>query len=96
MSAAARRSTPSAQAIEAQRLALDAEKTTLTGGVQVAVADFNTKASALDARVTDWNGRNAKLNDTGAELEAERKDWVKACADRRYREDDEKAIRAGK
>jgi len=29
-------------------------------------------------------------------LEAERKEWVTNCANRRYREDDETAIKSGK
>ncbi len=58
--------------------------------------DYNVKATALDTRVTDWNARNAKLNEANAAREAERKGWVTACSDRRYREDDEIAIRKGK
>ena len=56
---------------------------------------YNAKASALDARVSDWNARNNAWNDTSLALEAERKGWVRDCADRRYREDDESAIRRG-
>jgi hypothetical protein len=50
----------------------------------------------VDARIAAWNERNGQWNDTSNALEAERKGWVTACADRRYREDDENAIRRGK
>ena len=54
------------EAVEVQRAGLDAEKGPLSEAAQAAVADFNAKATALDTRVTDWNSRNAKLNDAGA------------------------------
>jgi hypothetical protein len=46
--------------------------------------------------VQEWNTRNQAWNEAGARLEGERKDWVTGCADRRYREDDEIAIKAGR
>ncbi|MBK6472251.1 MAG: hypothetical protein IPF94_16520 [Betaproteobacteria bacterium] len=44
----------------------------------------------------DWNQRNAQVNETARKLEDERSLWLSECSNRRYREDDEKAIRAGK
>ncbi len=83
--------------IEKERVALEAERAAITA---VASGDtvraYNAKAVALDARVTSWNERNNKWNDAIAALDVERKAWLAACADRRYREDDELAIRRGK
>lgn len=63
---------------------------------QQAVADYNARIGAVDARVSEWNVRNAQLNDKAKALEDERAGWVTSCADRRYREEDENAIKAGK
>ena len=68
----------------------------LAATTESVVGAYNAKARVLDARVTAWNERNAAWNDTTAKLETERKAWVSSCADRRYREDDETAIRQGK
>ena len=57
---------------------------------------YNANAKAVEARVVDWNTRNQAWNDAGVNLETERQEWVQQCADRRYREDDEAAIKAGK
>lgn len=83
-------------AIEKERAAFEVEKTSLQASSDEAVRNFNTKATALEARINDWNQRNGKWNEASAALEADRKAWVAACADRRYREDDEQAIRRGK
>lgn len=82
--------------LEKERKDLEAERARLTGRGEQAVAAFNTKATALDARVTDWNARNTKFNETAAVIESDRETWVKSCANRRYREDDETALRRGK
>ena len=76
--------------------AFEAEKAKITAASEEAVRTYNAKATATDARVSHWNERNAKWNDSSVALEAERKTWVGNCADRRYREDDEKAIRDGR
>jgi hypothetical protein len=75
---------------------LEAEKAQLTADSEVAVKVYNSKAQAVDARVTAWNERNQKTNEQGTVIEAERATWVTACSDRRYREEDEVAIRKGK
>lgn len=76
--------------------ALEADKAKLNSTSQETVAAYNAKAQALDARVAAWNERNAKANEAGAALETERKAWVTSCADKRYNEDDEIAIRKSK
>jgi chromosome segregation ATPase len=75
---------------------LQAERTALTARSEQVVKDFNARAAALDQRVASWNERNNKMNREGEALTVERETWVAECGDRRYREDDEKAILSGK
>ena len=83
-------------ALEKEREGLEAEKVTTVAQLQEVVNAYNAKAVTVDKRVQDWNQRNAKLNDASGAAEAERKDWVVNCSNRRYREEDELAIKAGK
>lgn len=82
--------------LEKERADLLAEGEKWNAAMRPAVEAYNTKAKAVDARVAAWNERNAQWNEQSRKLESERQGWVDSCADRRYREDDEKAIRAGK
>jgi len=82
--------------LDAERPGLEGDRAAVLVRLQEAVVAYNAKAVVVDKRVQDWNARNAKLNDDSAALEAERKDWVGNCANRRYREDDEIAIKAGR
>lgn len=83
-------------AIEKERADFEVEKNTLQASSDEAVRNFNNKAQALEVRINDWNQRNGKWNEASAAIESDRKAWVAACADRRYREEDEQAIRRGK
>lgn len=83
-------------ALDTERPLLEAEKTEFTTKSEVTVRDYNLKATAMDAQVVAWNQRNEKWNQDARALEAERSEWVGNCADRRYREDDETAIKRGK
>ena len=83
-------------ALDTERPLLEAEKTEFAAKSEVTVRDYNLKASAMDAQVVAWNQRNEKWNQDARALEAERSEWVGNCADRRYREDDETAIKRGK
>jgi chromosome segregation ATPase len=76
--------------------ALEAEKTEFAAKSEGVVRDYNAKAAVVDAQVSDWNQRNEKWNKDSRALEADRSEWVTNCADRRYREDDETAIKRGK
>lgn len=80
------------------RTELETERASLAKDSEDMVRNYNAKIVSLDleGRVTRWNAGNAKWNEGLTSLEAERKNWLSDCADRRYREDDEKAIRAGK
>ena len=82
--------------IEAERATLDAERDRLAAASKDIVGSYNERAAALETRVKEWNRRNEELNKASSALEDEREKWVTGCADRRYREDDEKAIRAGR
>lgn len=82
--------------LEKERADLLAEGEKWNATMRPAVEAYNTKAKAIDVRVAAWNERNSQWNEQSRTLEAERQGWVGNCADRRYREDDEKAIRAGK
>jgi len=82
--------------LETERVALEAEKNDIVAKLKTRVETFNERAQAVDRRVADWNAQNAKYNDSAQGIEAERKDWVATCSNRRYREDDETAIKAGK
>jgi chromosome segregation ATPase len=79
-----------------QQKAIEADKAEFAGRSDTIVKAYNEKAGVLDARVQDWNLRNSQWTEESRGREAERKTWVANCADRRYREDDETAIKAGK
>jgi chromosome segregation ATPase len=82
--------------ITREQAELEAERKAIQDTTMSTVTAYNAKAQALDTRVQDWNQRNGQWNEASAALETERKGWVGSCADRRYREDDEIAIRNGK
>lgn len=93
-----------------QRRSLDRERAELDKNVQAMEADraalgpaAEQKAKAFDARmaareqaVTDWNARNAKLAKSAQAYELDQENWKMDCEGRSYREDDEKAIQAGR
>ena len=82
--------------MEKERAALEAERERVSAANRQAVDDYNARVATLDARAKSWNERNAQLSDRASKLEDARLDWVTNCADRRYREEDEIAIKAGK
>jgi len=82
--------------IEAERAVLDAERDRMAAASKDVVGSYNERAAALETRVKGWNQRNEDLNKASVALENEREKWITGCADRRYREDDEIAIKAGK
>lgn len=74
---------------------LDADRAKLGDNAQQTVNAYNTRAQALAQRVADWNERNKALSERTRTLNDKREAWVNDCADRRYREDDETAIKRG-
>lgn len=75
---------------------LGADEARLVPAYQQAVTGYNAKALARDAKVGDWNTRNAAANETSKKHEDARLSWLDECANRPYREDDEIAIKKGK
>ena len=83
-------------ALGVEQKTLESEKAAFTTKSESLVAAYNAKAGAVDAKVVAWNQRNEQWNQGSRALEAERVKWLEDCADRRYREDDENAIKRGK
>jgi predicted nucleic acid-binding Zn-ribbon protein len=93
-----------------QRRSLENEKATLdkdTAALEAQTAsvgpDSERMAKAYDARAgvrdkaaADWNSRSAALARSFQSYETDLETWKADCSGRRYREDDEKAIEAGK
>lgn len=60
------------------------------------VNGYNTRKKANDATIEVWNGRNATLRQRENVYNDTHRAWKDNCANRRFREDDEKAVRAGR
>lgn len=84
------------EAIGVQQTELEGERTRLIADTEEATRTYNGKVTAEDGRLTDWNQRNVKINQDASTLEGDREQWIASCSNRRYREDDEAAIRSGK
>jgi chromosome segregation ATPase len=82
-------------ALNATQKELEAERVAVTTAAQEAISTFNTKVAAVETRSTDWNARNGKLNEVTQTVSDDRQAWVTECSNRRYREDDETAIKRG-
>jgi hypothetical protein len=82
--------------LDAERKALNDERDRLLDGYEDSVKAFAAKAKATEDRAAEWNQRKTKHTQDTEDLAAASADWRRECADRPYREDDEKAIRAGK
>lgn len=76
--------------------ALQAELAALDRTSADAVAAYNARAAERDSKVDAWNQRNTRFVDEARAHQADQKGWADACAGRRYREDDEIALRRGK
>jgi chromosome segregation ATPase len=73
-----------------------AARESLVATSQAAVDKLNARAQAQQQQAEDWNERSKKLTAEQQAHEDERIGWIDNCGNRRYREDDEKAIKAGK
>ncbi|MBK9133347.1 MAG: hypothetical protein IPM15_03060 [Betaproteobacteria bacterium] len=87
-------------ALKKEQEALEAERKRLLAlqdGNKDVIAAHNAKARALDARIVEWNKRQKAHLEVQDTIEADRLAWMSNCGNRRYREEDELAIRpAGK
>ena len=81
--------------LQATQKTMEAERLAVIGPAEEAVNSFNTRAAAVEAKTADWNARNLKLNTANQAVADDRQTWVSECGNRRYREDDEIAIRKG-
>jgi septal ring factor EnvC (AmiA/AmiB activator) len=75
---------------------LKAEQTQLSTGFNEQVAAYNARAQEHARNVEALNTRATQLTDQSQAEARERDAWRTTCADRRYREDDEIAIKRGK
>ena len=82
------------EALQRNQRELDELKASI-GCTADAVKAYNQRAADMDRRAAEWNARNDKLVDSGQALQNERTNWQGDCGDRRYREDDEMAIKRG-
>jgi hypothetical protein len=78
------------------RESLSAEEARLVPIYQASAKAYNERAVARDAKVSDWNARNAASADAAVKQQEARALWLNECANRPYLEDDEKAVKAGK
>ena len=79
-----------------QLVELEAERLRHAADSEGMVRVYNDRVAAMDTRVVDWNQRNNQANEASKSLELERQGWLDSCGNRRYREEDEVAVRAGK
>jgi septal ring factor EnvC (AmiA/AmiB activator) len=75
---------------------LKAEQAQLSAGFNEQVAAYNARAQEHARNVEALNTRATQLSDQSQAEARERDAWRTSCADRRYREDDEIAIKRGK
>ena len=90
-------------ALERERLQLDADIKTLNVDRDALVQELeqktqshNAKVAARDQGIAAFNERHRQYKAIVDKHDAEGEAWRRECGDRPYREDDEKAIRAGK
>lgn len=80
--------------LEAQTPALTAERAALAA-TEKFLTDYNQRAAALDARAKVWNQVNVAAIARGNKLNEEMETWQSECANRRFREEDELAVKRG-
>lgn len=75
---------------------LNAERDKIAAGGDQAVAALNARVDAQQQVAQSWNDRNKQLAKDQQTYEDDRIGWIDNCGNRRYKEDDEKAIKSGK
>jgi len=75
---------------------LKAEMAALDRTSQAAVDAFNEKAQAREKMIDAYQEATPNFNERVDKLDADKQLFAKGCAERRYREDDFDAIKAGK
>lgn len=84
------------RAIAKEEATLKADAKQLDETVNRAKTEYTTRADTLERQVADWNARNKTQDGLASQHEDDRISWLETCGNRRYKEDDEKLIRAGK
>lgn len=82
--------------LQQTRSALGVDEAKLVPAYRASAAAYNERALARDAKVADWNARNAAAVEAAVKQQEDRALWLNECANRPYLEDDEQAIKAGK
>jgi chromosome segregation ATPase len=82
--------------IKKEETELNAERDKLQAGGNELVAKLNARVDAQQQRAQSWNDRSKQLGTDQQAYEDDRINWIDTCGNRRYKEDDEKAIKAGK
>ena len=75
---------------------LQAERDAKVAAYEASVKEANEKINQGGERNNDWNKRNDQLTGDEQDLLDARRKWASECADRRFREEDEIAIKARK
>lgn len=75
---------------------LKTDRETLDTSSAEAVAAYNARAEARNAGIDAWDKRSADLRKEADALNTEQALWDLECGNRRYREDDEIALKKGK
>ena len=83
-------------AIEARGKALVSTRDAQFKMYEAAVAKINSQAKDIEAVINGWNKRNSALADEAATAGEMRDEYAADCANRRFREEDEAAIKKGK
>jgi len=83
-------------ALKANEEKLMAERKEKVAAYEAAVKDANDKIAQGGKQNADWNARNEQLTAAEQDLLDARRKWASECGDRRFREEDEIAIKAGK
>lgn len=84
------------EGLQKSREALAADEAMLVPAYQTSARSFNERAKVRDAKVVEWNQRNAAAVEASMKAQEARASWLNECANRPYLEDDEIAIKAGK
>lgn len=81
--------------LDSRNQALMAERNEKVKAYDKLVAQYNDRVKAAQQVVADWNDRTASLQDEANALRDKELDYAETCANRRFREEDEQAIRKG-
>lgn len=82
------------QALAAEELELKSEADRLSAGMDSMVTSLNARVEAQGSMAAAWNARSRELQAANTAYDDDRQSWRSQCGNRRYREEDEKLIRA--